>query len=736
MSTDRRTALPLFALPHHLGAYLVDAAQRQVLTLDVLRQRGNQFHAHRAAGQPPVLDYDYDEILDGRTFPEHPSNYVLLRIRPPEGVEVDPAKRPFVVIDPRAGHGPGIGGFKPSSEVGVALRAGHPVYLVGFRVAPVPGQTLDDVARTEAAFLDAVRARHPEAPKPCVIGNCQAGWAVAMLAAVEPQKLGPIVLNGAPLSYWAGQRGSASMRHLGSLAGGTWPASLMADLAGGTFDGALLVSNFESLNLANTLWSKLYALYAKVDAEAERFLGFERWWHGFFLLARDEIEFITGNLFVGNRLRSGSVELAGRAVDLMAIEAPVVVFASHGDDIAPPQQALNWILDLYPDDDVILKDEQVIVYAVHEDVGHLGIFVSGRIAEREHAAFVRAMEAIDRLPPGLYEMEITTTTEAGLGDVDGPGDVGYRLRFVERSLDDIRAMDDGRDDEAPFAALAAASETTGAAYRQFVRPWMQMMGSPAVGHLMREMMPLRAQHTWLSDRNPAMWPVKYVAEAARTARVSVERDNPFVRWERTVNDAIVQTLEAATELRDAWAEAWMQAVYGPLGLGLLVPPALAPEAPSREAVEARAEARFAQLQDEIDEGGFPKGFARLTLYLSRADHDVEPWTFDRLDEVAAEHPALKDLSTEELTQSMRDEYVLLQVMPDEALAALPALLPTPEARREALALARRVILDGHRPNQPEARALARLRDALDLPPEEAAAAAARTSGDGEPGARV
>ena len=39
-----------------------------------------------------------------------------------------------VVIDPRAGQGPGIGGFKPVSEVGNAFKAGHPVYAIGFEL--------------------------------------------------------------------------------------------------------------------------------------------------------------------------------------------------------------------------------------------------------------------------------------------------------------------------------------------------------------------------------------------------------------------------------------------------------------------------------------------------------------------------------------------------------------------------------------------------------------------------
>jgi len=78
-------------------------------------------------------------------------NYLLVRIIPPSGVEIDQRKRPFVVVDPRAGHGPGIGGFKAQSEIGVALHAGHPCYFIGFLPEPVAGQTIEHIASAEAA---------------------------------------------------------------------------------------------------------------------------------------------------------------------------------------------------------------------------------------------------------------------------------------------------------------------------------------------------------------------------------------------------------------------------------------------------------------------------------------------------------------------------------------------------------------------------------------------------------
>jgi hypothetical protein len=106
--------------------------------MDLLRQRGDIFLEHEAAGCPPVFFCDYETVMDGNDLPLK-SNYVLLRMIPPQGVNVDDTKRPFIIICPRAGHSPGVGGHKEDSQVGVAFREGHPVYLVSFRREPEGG---------------------------------------------------------------------------------------------------------------------------------------------------------------------------------------------------------------------------------------------------------------------------------------------------------------------------------------------------------------------------------------------------------------------------------------------------------------------------------------------------------------------------------------------------------------------------------------------------------------------
>src|ERR671917_240155 len=92
--------------------YAVDAGQRAILFWDAMRQAGNAFVEHEEEGCPPVLFFRWEMVVDGRHL-SRPVNYALVRIRPPEGAApLDPKLRPFVIIDPRAGHGAGIGGFK------------------------------------------------------------------------------------------------------------------------------------------------------------------------------------------------------------------------------------------------------------------------------------------------------------------------------------------------------------------------------------------------------------------------------------------------------------------------------------------------------------------------------------------------------------------------------------------------------------------------------------------------
>jgi hypothetical protein len=682
-----------------LGAaneYLVDAWQRLILTWDVLRERGNQTIARAQSGKPPVLVFEYETVLDGRTLPR-PANYALVRVTPgADHPPTDPHRRPFVVIDPRAGHGPGIGGFKIDSEVGIALKQGHPCYFVTFFPDPLPDQTIDSVCAAEIAFLHKVNELHPAAPgRPFLIGNCQGGWALAMLASLLPEEAGPILLAGSPLSYWAGVVGKNPMRYLGGLVGGSWTASFLADIGHGKFDGAYLVNNFDRLNPANTYWTKLYNLYAKVDTERERFLEFEKWWCSPFFMNRAEIDWIVQNLFVGNKLSAGAIESIDRRhrVDLRNIRSPIIVFASWGDNITPPQQALDWIADLYASVDDIRLNEQTIVYCLHEKVGHLGIFVSAGVARRETSELASALELIDTLPHGLYEAVIQDTHP----DMPGKDHVAgrYLIQFVPRTIGDILALDDGRDDERAFEVVERVSEINQGFYDDFVSPWVRAMSSELSAWTLWATNPVRLDHFSFSDLNPALFWVKAAAEMVRADRRPVSADNPFLALQNQVSERIEETLDRYRELRDGLQEKLFKAVYESpwlaraVGVRPTTPGHPAPPAATWERQEL-AHLKRKEVEGLVERGTLVDAWARVLLYL-RPDGPADERPFNMVRRLIDELKPENVPSLEALQAAVKRQALVLALDEERAIAALPKLAPEREAARRGLDVARAVL---------------------------------------------
>jgi len=675
--------------------YLVDSRQRSVLFMDVMRQRGEQYREHLSETVPHVLHYEVELIADGRNL-KQPVNYGLVRVKPPAGIEIDPTKRPFVVVDPRAGHGPGIGGFKADSEIGVAMKAGHPCYFIGFTPEPMPGQTIEDIARAEGTFIEAVIRLHPDADgKPCVIGNCQAGWAVMILASLRPELFGPVIIAGAPLSYWAGVRGKNPMRYSGGLLGGSWLTAMTSDLGSGKFDGAWLVQNFENMNPSNTLWTKQYNVFSKVDTEADRYLEFERWWGGHVNLNAEEIQFIVDELFVGNNLAAGRIKTSnGEVVDLRKIRSPIVVFCSKGDNITPPQQALGWILDLYRDVDEIRYYGQTIVYTVHETVGHLGIFVSGGVAKKEHAEFSSNIDLIDVLPPGLYE----ATFEAKSADTANPDLAQGRwiMRCEQRSLDDLRALGgNSPEDERRFATAKKVSEINLTNYRTYMQPWVRAVATPQMAEWMRKLHPLRLSYDLFGREGPLMKRVAAGAEAIREHRKPAAKTNPFLEAQETFSKSIVSAFDTWRDAQEALSESMFLAVYGSPALQAAVGidpnadpsprPEMTPE--HRKALDAR----IAELKSKIAQGGLRESGIRALLYIGMARGMVDERSLEALRRMRRED-AGERLTLAEFKMLVREQFFMLLLDQEAALAAIPKMLPTDmEARRAVYTSIREVL---------------------------------------------
>ncbi len=537
--------------------YQRDFGERTILFWDTLRQRANNMLEHERAGLPPLLDFKYETLLDARRF-EHPANYALLRITE-IGDDcwddcVDLEKPPVVIIDPRAGHGPGIGGFKRDSEVGMALHEGHPVYFVIFFPQPAPGQTLADVLHALRRFVEEVARRHPGKP-PVLYGNCQAGWAVTLLSADCEGLVGPTVLNGSPLSYWAGESGVNPMRTTGGLLGGAWLTHLTADLGNGYFDGAWLAQNFENLKPEQAIWEKYANLFSHIDSEQARFLEFERWWNGFYFMSREEILAIVENLFIGNQIEQGLFRICDCCTaDLRRIKNPLVIFASYGDNITPPQQALGWIPEVYIDTHDLQQAGQRIVYLTNPHVGHLGIFVSASVARLEHRAILESLSDIESLEPGLYEMKIDNPS--GDPDCHKPA---YSVHFEPRQVEDLRR----NYPKKAFERVKQVSQINESMYATFVSPWVRSLATPWTAEWLKWMHPMRTSRYLFSEAfNPWMRGIGMLAEPLAKRRHPLAPDNAFMQGERDASSQMTHGLEQLRQARDVGYEQAFSLLFG------------------------------------------------------------------------------------------------------------------------------------------------------------------------------
>ncbi len=672
--------------PTPFNEYALDFWQRSVLFLDILRQRGNQREEMLAHGATSVLIYDSELVMRGDELP-HPVNYSLLRIIPPDGAEIDNRKHPVFVIDPRAGQGPGIGGFKQLSEIGDAFKAGHPVYFAGFTASPVEGQRVEDVARAHTIFIKKITELHPEAlGKPFVFGNCQAGWHAMMAACMRPDVVGPMVIAGAPLSYWGGVRGKNAMRYLGGLYGGTWLDRMMSDIGNGIFDAAWLVGNFDNLNPANTLWTKQYNVWANPEQEKNRYLQFEKWWGDFVLLRGEEMQWMVDNLFVGNKFSTGQIVTSdGIRLDIREVKTPIVCFCSHGDNITPPQQALDWILDNYQSVEEIQQCGQRIFYTIDPKVGHLAIFVGTKVAAKDHAEFINNMELIDSMPPGLYEIVITEKPGTEASSQGEAGD--FDLSIEERGLDDIRALGcNSLEDEREFAAAARVSELNNALYQTFLQPWIKMMSGPQVARAALDLNPLRLGYSLLSDRNPMMRAVAPLANYARAKRVPASTDSPFIAMQQQFSKTMVDALNLFRDVRDDVVERTFHAVYGsPLvqaacGISQNDDPPR-PRPGLLPSVLAAFEEEKRRLRGRIAEGNVVDAAARVLVYIGKTHHRIDKSTFDALRKLLLAHP---EVSPAEFKAAVREQWAILSVDERSAIEALPRLLPADATARRAL----------------------------------------------------
>jgi hypothetical protein len=207
------------------------------------------------------------------------------------------------------------------------------------------------------------------------------------------------------------------------------------------------------------------------------------------------------------------------------------------------------------------------------------------------------------------------------------------------------------------------------------------------------------QRLLFSDVNPFMNLVKNWAELARANRKPVSEDNPLLALERRASEQIVHALTAYGHSRDDATVKWVETVYGPQGLGAVFPPDAPAEVAARARASADVEEARRQIQPLIHAGGFPEALARIVIgtvnargAIERRSGHIGKHVRSYLKEHRNEIGALIGAEPIDWPAVLKAQTRIVMLEPQQAIDAIPALIPKHEQRELAVVIAAKVLM--------------------------------------------
>jgi len=244
------------------------------------------------------------------------------------------------------------------------------------------------------------------------------------------------------------------------------------------------------------------------------------------------------------------------------------------------------------------------------------------------------------------------------------------------------------------------SEANQSLYRTFLSPLIRLAATEQSASAARRLHPNRMRFEMFADANPWMQPVAAWADSVRANRGPVSADNPFLAFERLASDMIASGLETWGKARDAMSEQiflsaygapWLQAMMG-LHADQATPGRRVERDPARDAAVAQ---QATDLALQMESGGLPEAAVRALLYIRLPGGMADERGLAALRAISSELPAAKRLGLARFKELVRNQYLILRLDEERAVAAIPKLLPDDRRSSEAaLALIRRILESG------------------------------------------
>jgi hypothetical protein len=333
---------------------------------------------------------------------------------------------------------------------------------------------------------------------------------------------------------------------------------------------------------------------------------------------------------------------------------------------------------MYDDVDDIVAHGQTIIYTVHDSIGHLGIFVSSKIARAQHDEFASNINVIDSVPPGLYELVMVPkkdgVSNAGLAEGD------YVVRFEPRSLQDIRKLGDfNEEDENLFATMARVSDINKSLYHTFMRPFVRMVANDKLSDWLHKTHPARFRYEAFSDQNPFLKGIDSLSEFVRQHRYPAQNDNPFREIEKQISNAIAASLDQYKDKRDSMKEQLFRKIYGNpvlqafVGIHHGMDPRNKP--PTQPGHHEEVQRTLRRLKENMTRGGLPAATMRALIYMAMIGGGADERSFSTLRAFRRRQPDAERMPLEDFKQLIRNQYLKLRYYPEAAMEAIPAMLP-------------------------------------------------------------
>jgi hypothetical protein len=227
------------------------------------------------------------------------------------------------------------------------------------------------------------------------------------------------------------------------------------------------------------------------------------------------------------------------------------------------------------------------------------------------------------------------------------------------------------------------SEVNLALYRTFAQPIVRALVSAPLADTLHQMHPLRLQYEMFSDANPLVAPVAGLAEEVRKNRKPVAPDNPLVAAQESVSKQIVAALDGWRDFIEAVSERTFFTIYGSPALQAALGIDPADTRPQRKPARNKLyreliEKRIAELKSHIPLGGLREAVIRALIYVNLGRASVDERGFETVRRLRKRYG---DMPLSEFKTLLRDQFAMLLIDEEEALAALPSLLPPDAAIR-------------------------------------------------------